>query len=260
VARIAPNGGVLPCYWSATVLPLRDACVDVVVVDLPFNIVHKVKGGVRALYARAFGECARVMRPGARLVALATSRRALCEPLAARAALWEEVRTVHVNNGGAFTWVLCAVRTHAPPQDDERHGKRQKEGTAPAAAAGAAAEVDADDAPLVASDARRGGAARGGGAVVAAARSVEVARRAREQRAAAKGHETDEVRRAREQRTAAYREQKHLRALTRRQARRDEAAVSSVAGRPWAQTAALALAAVSLAVVLGVRWRRRSTS
>ena len=60
------QGGVLTCIWSATSLPLRSQTVDVAVVDLPFGIVHKVKGGggVAPLYAQALLELSRVMRQG----------------------------------------------------------------------------------------------------------------------------------------------------------------------------------------------------
>ena len=39
----AQAGGVLPCIWSAHQIGLRHACVDVLIVDLPFGITHKVR-------------------------------------------------------------------------------------------------------------------------------------------------------------------------------------------------------------------------
>lgn len=49
--------------WDARRLPLRDACLDVCVSDLPFGKKHKVKGGnIRHLYGHAFRECARTLR------------------------------------------------------------------------------------------------------------------------------------------------------------------------------------------------------
>lgn len=49
--------------WDARRLPLRDACLDVAIVDLPFGKRHKVKGGnLHHLYGQAFRECARAMR------------------------------------------------------------------------------------------------------------------------------------------------------------------------------------------------------
>ena len=115
--RPAGGGGVLTCLWSAACLPLRTASVDVAAVDLPFGIAHKVdgfKGGLRALYAQSFAELARVVRPGGRLVGLATSRRTLEAPLATLGAFWDPQRALHVNCGGAFAWIVLWVRTDVP--------------------------------------------------------------------------------------------------------------------------------------------------
>lgn len=113
----ASNSGVLPIAWDATCIALRPGCVDVIVVDFPFGAVHKVKGGksgLRALYAQSIREMARVLRPGGRLVALATSRRGVEEPLEMPDGLWGDVTALQVNNGGTLAWVVKAVRTSVP--------------------------------------------------------------------------------------------------------------------------------------------------
>ena len=112
----AANGGVLPCLWSSHAIALRRSCIDVVVVDLPFGITHKVKGGgkgLKSLYASSILEMARVLRPGGRLVALATSRRAMAPALEdpIYAPLWESVLWLHVNCGGSFAWACACTRS-----------------------------------------------------------------------------------------------------------------------------------------------------
>ena len=108
------GGGVGVCEWDATQLPLRTASVDVVVVDLPFGMVCKVKHGVRHLYPLATREMARVMRPGGRLVMLSPSKQLMASCLQQQAALWEAQRTIDVNCGGAIACVTLWQRTAEP--------------------------------------------------------------------------------------------------------------------------------------------------
>jgi hypothetical protein len=115
----AQAGGVLPCIWSAHQIGLRHACVDVLIVDLPFGITHKVRGGgggLRHLYHTAMHEGARVLRPAGRLVALAVSRKTMAPPFEdpLHAPLWASVTWRHVNCGGSFSWVVHAVRSSVP--------------------------------------------------------------------------------------------------------------------------------------------------
>ena len=112
------GGGVLPCLWSAAELPLRDALVDVTVVDLPFGVHHKVAGGkngLRTLYMLSFAEVARVTRPGGRLVALAISRKCLSEPMDGLVGgglrFWDPVTALQINCGGSFAWIFVWRRT-----------------------------------------------------------------------------------------------------------------------------------------------------
>jgi tRNA G10 N-methylase Trm11 len=52
------GGGAQALLWSAAKLPLRPGCVDCAIVDLPFGMVHKLKGGksaMRALYSKVRG-------------------------------------------------------------------------------------------------------------------------------------------------------------------------------------------------------------
>jgi len=90
-------------------------------------MAHKVRGGVsglRTLYVQAFAETARVMRAGGRLVALATSRKALEEPMQRLASLWVMVETLHVNCGGGEQRSVApmpAMRTRATSDSSRAH-------------------------------------------------------------------------------------------------------------------------------------------
>ena len=83
-ATPAAGGGVGACSWDALQLPLRSASVDLCVVDLPFGMACKVKGGIKSFYPRAVLQMARVLRPGGRLVMLSPSRQLLLQVPAVR--------------------------------------------------------------------------------------------------------------------------------------------------------------------------------
>ncbi|KAL1523289.1 hypothetical protein AB1Y20_018631 [Prymnesium parvum] len=114
-APISRGSGVLSCVWDATRLPLRPGCVDALVVDLPFGMVHKVRHGrtVRHLYTLVVAQAARVLRAGGRLVMLTPSRAPLDACLAQQAPLWDERQCIRINCGGALAWVCVWARTSA---------------------------------------------------------------------------------------------------------------------------------------------------
>ena len=104
-AKRAAGSGLLPAVWSAEGLPLRTACVDVIVVDLPFGNLHKAN--INKFYPSALREMARVLRPGTgRLVTLSPSVRCmtLCP---SGSGLWEPLEQLAVNCGGGLPRSTC---------------------------------------------------------------------------------------------------------------------------------------------------------
>ena len=63
--------------WDATGLPLADASVDALTVDLPFGQLVGSHAANEILYPRLLAEAARVARPGARLAAISHQSRLL---------------------------------------------------------------------------------------------------------------------------------------------------------------------------------------
>lgn len=113
--RAAGGGGAYFAHWSAAELPLRSGVVDAVVVDLPFGMGHKMRGGGAAhLYARATLEAARVLVTGGRFVALTPALRVLTDCLQAQRRLWGTSEARQVNCGGILAWVCVWTRSSGP--------------------------------------------------------------------------------------------------------------------------------------------------
>lgn len=111
----AGGGGAHFAHWSAAELPLRSGVVDAVVVDLPFGMGHKMRGGGAArLYPRATLEAARVLVTGGRFVALTPALRVLTDCLEAQRLLWATTEARQVNCGGILAWVCVWTRSSEP--------------------------------------------------------------------------------------------------------------------------------------------------
>ena len=89
--------------WDATALPLRDASVGALTVDLPFGQLVGTHTANTELYPRLLAEAARVARPGARLVAITQQVRLFERSVDARAWITERVlRPTLPTSGGAI--------------------------------------------------------------------------------------------------------------------------------------------------------------
>lgn len=111
------GGGVGVCVWDANKLPLRDACVDAVVVDPPFGMVHRAGSGLKRLYSGFLLETARVLRPGGRCVILTPTGAAVQDSLCA---LWEQESQFIVNSGGQLAYVFVWRRSPAALEPNAR--------------------------------------------------------------------------------------------------------------------------------------------
>jgi len=98
--------------WDAGVLPLDDASVSMICVDLPFGQLVGSHRENQAFYPRVFAEAARVARPGARMVLLTHEVRLLEQSAERFAQYWRLLDVLRVRSGGMTPAVALLRRTH----------------------------------------------------------------------------------------------------------------------------------------------------
>lgn len=97
------------CQWDIHHLPLRTESVDAIVTDLPFGKKMGTRKSNMLMYPRALEECARVCRPGARLVMLTQHMRAMKKALS-ESPLLIVVCMYKINMGGLNVFVYVMKR------------------------------------------------------------------------------------------------------------------------------------------------------
>ncbi|MCC7368004.1 MAG: methyltransferase domain-containing protein [Chloroflexi bacterium] len=97
--------------WDATALPLADASVDALTVDLPFGQLVGTHTENAELYPRLLAEAARVARPGARLAAITQQVRLFERSVRAETWIAERVlRPTLTTSGGAIKPGIYVLR------------------------------------------------------------------------------------------------------------------------------------------------------
>jgi len=100
--------------WDVYCLPLRDACVDHIVTDLPFGKKIGSKERNMFLYPKALKEMARVCRPSGRAILLTHHKEAMKKALNKLRDHWRFMETRRINMGGLNVAVYMLVRTDKP--------------------------------------------------------------------------------------------------------------------------------------------------
>ena len=100
--------------WDVYSLPLRDACVDHIVTDLPFGKKIGSKERNMFLYPKALKEMARVCRPNGRAILLTHHKEAMKKALGKVREYWRFMETRRINMGGLNVAVYMLLRTDKP--------------------------------------------------------------------------------------------------------------------------------------------------
>jgi precorrin-6B methylase 2 len=99
--------------WDAGALPLEDASVSMICVDLPFGQLVGSHRENQEFYPRVFAEAARVAQPGARMVLLTHEVRLLERTAERFAGQWQLLELLRVRSGGMTPAVALLRRTHS---------------------------------------------------------------------------------------------------------------------------------------------------
>lgn len=100
--------------WDVYSLPLRDACVDHIVTDLPFGKKIGSKERNMFLYPKALREMARVCRASGRAILLTHHKEAMKKALGKVREYWRFQETRRINMGGLNVAVYMLIRTDKP--------------------------------------------------------------------------------------------------------------------------------------------------
>eukprot|EP01006_Ploeotia_vitrea_P029553 TRINITY_DN62078_c0_g1_i1.p1 TRINITY_DN62078_c0_g1~~TRINITY_DN62078_c0_g1_i1.p1 ORF type:complete len:590 (+),score=31.76 TRINITY_DN62078_c0_g1_i1:52-1821(+) len=108
------------CCWDATALPLRDASVDCVIIDMPFGHRCGSWKNSRDLVPRVLKELCRITRVGGRLVLLVIARKVLDELVNSGKYPIKLLRKPGaINMAGLFPVLYCMQRIENPSQQKE---------------------------------------------------------------------------------------------------------------------------------------------
>lgn len=100
--------------WDVYSLPLRDACVDHIVTDLPFGKKIGSKERNLFLYPKALREMARVCRASGRAILLTHHKEAMKKALNKLREYWRFQEARRINMGGLNVAVYMLIRTDKP--------------------------------------------------------------------------------------------------------------------------------------------------
>lgn len=67
--------------WDIKSIPIRDSCVDVIISDMPFGRRSGSYSQNANLYPKFFKECARIIRPGGRIILLTLQKKLMTRVL-----------------------------------------------------------------------------------------------------------------------------------------------------------------------------------
>ena len=112
--------------WDATISPLRNGCVDIIVSDLPFGQKCMDTNKLRQFCPLLIAEMARILRPGGRAILLAGALQNTLDALyTVGNNVFKPCKSIFpVNVGGLLAYVVEVERLNASPVLKENHREK----------------------------------------------------------------------------------------------------------------------------------------
>lgn len=114
--------------WNASLIPVRDGCVDCIISDLPFGVRCMSAAKLKSFLPLLFSECARILCKGGKMTILCGTVNVILEGIKDadyEATLFDTPSAIFpVNIGGLQAWVLQVTRSLDNAQSIQNHRSR----------------------------------------------------------------------------------------------------------------------------------------
>ena len=114
--------------WNASLIPVRDGCVDCIISDLPFGVRCMSAAKLKSFLPLFFSECARILYKGGKMTILCGAVNVILEGIKDadyEATLFDTPSAIFpVNIGGLQAWVLQVTRSLDNAQSIQNHRSR----------------------------------------------------------------------------------------------------------------------------------------
>merc|ERR1712203_906367 len=108
--QVRPSSVCAMMNWDATLLPIRDSSVDIVISDLPFGVRCLSSNRIEAFLPLLMAEVIRILRVGGKVLFLCTNPSRIVKCVQGTNEVIHYKAIFPVNIGGIVAWVVMMER------------------------------------------------------------------------------------------------------------------------------------------------------